>query len=543
MANPPANDPWSAVTPPVPTEAALNLGAPQTQVSELLLKGNVPSVVYLTGPTDLLFSAATLTVMAKPLVRNLADPQWGATRSTLQNPANTIEFLLPGLVRIDTAGLHNPGSAQASGKLLYKDSGGFSALTATPQSIAAGGKWSAAVAFQTDVVRVESATPTLGVLLRSPSLPSRVAIAVGDDTPVQVFPSEMAENGTVTTRELAANLNMAWRRNASGASVTVALKLTSMTDGVVSVELKGAWGRAFTSPELSLALNPFQAASAATPWPALAEGAAVVTVTGRLQGGRRLGLAEGERSFTVRVTENLEVAQAFRLAEGDTPGEGRRLLAVWLQLPAVPSSEQRADLYLTEATGDPPVPSPEPIVRMEATLPADGSAYIQAGGGYWFRAAFPKPIELDGARALRPLFVAVSGRGEGTVLSHRSDGALPGERGRTPSAAMAAGQALVRNRVRTGYWDLQAFDQQAALWLVDLELEPLPTEYGSLIALGVGGLAPQPLALTGAADVRLQVGPLPLARGDSQDLAVMVQSAVSGQIKAQVSLYKPIMPI
>lgn len=535
---------WSEPPAPPPATAYLPLdGSVAPQVAALLLKANIPATVTLKGPADLLFSAFTLSVTAKPLVRNMALETWGTSRSIVED-GDYLEFLLPGLTRMEGVGARDRAKSSDTTILVKSKDGGQFKETGTIQLFTQPGVGKPAsgynqVAFQTDAVRIDRTANSVHVLLHSTSFPSRIGVAVGDDTPVQVFPSMMENNGTLTTRDLAGQMNAAWRRFAAGGQSEVRLKLTSLTDGVVSLDFKGSWKRAYFSPATTLTLNPFQPATFTAPWPfgpATAEADAVLQLTGRLDGGKRLRLAGSAADFCVRVTEKLEVAQAILLAVGTATAEARQVAAVWLCLPAVPGAEEKVELRLAGAVGDPPAPADEAVARVEVTLPADASAYQPEGGRFWFRAPFPAPVTLDGTAVLKPFFVVAAGRTAGTVLSHRLGGALSS--GRVASLALHTGAALFRNLERTGAWDLQPYNRQAATWVMDLELLPLAAEYDSLARVTFAGQPAAALAFTGAGDGVITYA-TKLSRPPG-DVTVSVQSDVNGAVTAQLAMYKTI---
>ncbi|HYF78271.1 MAG TPA: hypothetical protein VD973_14105 [Symbiobacteriaceae bacterium] len=529
--------PFPDISPAAPVETGLNLGAGASSVPALLLRANIPSTVTLTGPSDLFFSALTLTVIALPLVRNMAGAEWGTTRSTL---ADAEELLLPAHARMLGAGIRQSDLASLTVKA--KDAGQFvdvvPALTLSGDTN--GHEGYQARAFVTDTVRFMGAKADEELWLPSASLPARVAVAVGEDTPIQVFPSEMAANETVTTRELAGALNAAWRRSATGNAASVKVRLTSMTDALVRLDLNGTWGRSYLSPVAELKLDPFNEAAAALPWSGFDGGSVTLRLVTELTGGRLLGLPGGAPTFTVQCTDKLEVAQAFRIDAGSAPGRVRKLAAVWLQVPAVPKSPATLELRLAEATGAPAVPADDSLCRLEVTLPADASAYVAAGGAWWYRAPLARPFALDGSMVKRPLFLVAVGQGQGQPLCHQSELPLPGVRERLPVQPRQAGRALVRNWQRTGAWEEQAFNQATALWRFDLELEPLAEEYAHLVTAAVGTEAAMAVPLTGPSEQELQVGPFALHPPGETSLTVLLRSAAVGRVAVQAAGYQPV---
>jgi hypothetical protein len=533
---------WSEPEAPPPATAVLDLGLPQTRVDKLLLRANIPSTVALRGPADLLFRAFSIRLTARGLVRNLAKADWGTSRSVTADAEQATEFLLAGPARITAIGVRTPGPPKAGVAVRHKEAGLFQSMV---ESL---GLYSLYVgkgahsgyherAVVTDAFRFSLTDPKAEYLLASPSLPSRVGIALGDDTPAQLFPNEMAKDGTVTSRDLTAAINAAWKRGTADQNAEVQLRITSLTDGVVQVDLAGAWGRSHAGQETRLLLDGINTASLTLAWPFVGVPAAQVwlRLTGAIDGGRRLGLSgDGAPAFHVRTTERLEVAQAFRIASGDLPVAKRRLLAVWLMLPRLPRAEERVELRLAAAAGDPIFPADQPLARFEVALPVDATAYVARSGGYWYRAALAKPIELDGTQAASPLFVVAAGRGDGSLLAHRGLGLEPGGADRLSAS-------LVRNLERTGGWAVQGFNRQASRWLVDLELEPLPAECASLLAVACGAGPAQGLPLAGGNRVSLETAPLVLAAPPGGSLTFTLRSAVRAALTGQIVLYKPVL--
>lgn len=545
---------WDPAAPPA-TTAVLKLDQPQTRVDRLLLRANIPATVRLQGPADLLFSAFSITLTAGSLDRNLALPEWGSSRAVSGANADWQEILLAAPARIEAVGVRST-TTSSDVRVEYRESyyrtyvealnlSGFPIIQG--KYIFSGHHEQAVV---TQAIQLKLADKEAAILLSSPSLPSRVALALGDDTPAQIFPAEMELNGTVSSRDLTGQINPAWRRGISGGTAEVQLRITSLTDGVVQVDLSGAWGRSYTGAATDLALDSVNPMAMAVTWPfgELSEAQASLRLTGQIEGGRRMELVSGAPSFYVRTTERLEVAQAVRVTTGDMPAERRRVLAVWFMLPRLPRSEERIEVSLTEAAGDPPFPADEPVGRMEITLPVDAGAYTALADGYWYRAALEKPVELDGAQATSPLFVIAAGRENGSLLAHRSLGIAPESADRIPAAA-GAGVGLVRNLDRTGAWEVQSFNRQAAHWLVDLELAPLESEHHGLIRFAYGNAADQAVPLAGASRVAVQTAylsvqrPTPYSSGESSPpvLPVTLTSAVRANLTAQLVLYKPIL--
>jgi hypothetical protein len=531
---------YGTVKPPAGTPfietADLDLDMPVKEALSLLLKANVPTVVTLTGSPDLLFSAFTVGLTARPLQRDVALADWGTSASDLDSGQK--EYLLAGLTRVESVGAE--ASSGTSTEITYRENGQYPDSPQVKVTLAASGKKRVGyrnIAFQTDAVQAED---DVTIHLYSPSLPARVGISVGDDSPLQVFPAAMAENGSVTSRDLAGQVNAAWARATAGADKRkhVIMKLTSQTDGMVDLKLEGPWGHSSVQPDAPLAvvLDPVNPVTLQVPWPFGAMGGtATLQLTGRLTGGKRLHLAEAACDFQVRVQEHVEVAQAVQIAPGGATGEARQVTAVWLLLPAVPQAEEKLELRLAAAAGDPAGPADQPLARAEVALPADAAAYVAEGGRFWYRAVFEKPLDLDGSQVGQPLYVVAAGRGAGSLLCHKLTGPMPGA-GRVPAGPGKAGAALVRNLGRTGAWELQPYSQKSAAWAMDLELAPLAAEYGALVKASVPGKPEQAAAFTGPGQESVALTWPDLPGGT--DLAITLRSAVGAQLQAQVMMYK-----
>ncbi|MFZ5824099.1 MAG: hypothetical protein ACOY94_07215 [Bacillota bacterium] len=546
---------WQEPEAPPATTAVLDLGKPETQVTGLLLRANVPSTIRLKGPADLLFSAFSVRLTARSLVRNLARPEWGSSRAVSGADADWQEILLAAPARIEAVGVRSK-SASADVWVKYRegtDKTYVRALNLYGFTTKGGFRYSGyhQQAVVTQAVKLELPDQQAEVLLSSPSLPSRVALALGDDTPAQLFPAEMELNGTVTSRDLAGQINAAWKRGSSGETAEAQLRITSLTDGVVQVDLSGVWGRYYASPAQSLALDSVHPAVVGVAWPfgATPDGQVSLHLTGKLTGGRRLSSVTGPPAFCVRATERLEVAQAVRIVAAESPTEQRTVQAVWLMLPRLPRAEERLEIRLAAAAGAPPFPADEPLARQKVTLPVDQAAYIPAStGGYWYRAALEKPVSLDGLQATSPLFVVAAGREGGSLLAHQSLGVAPESGERIPAGAWA-GVSLARNLDLTGTWEVQSFNRQAARWMVDLELTPVPAETQSLITVAYGPGPPQPLPLSAADRVSVQTArqqvarPQPYTASETSPpvLTATLASPVRADLSVQLFLYKSVM--
>lgn len=545
---------WTEPDTAAESTATLSLDTPQVSVPRLLLRANVPSTIRLTGPKDLLFSAFHIKLTARSLDRNLAKPEWGSTRSITGADPPRQEILLAAPARIEAVGVRHTGSSSPV-RVDYKDSyyRPYVFALSLHRFSAYKGKYILSgyheQAVVTQAVQFDLLDEDAALLLRSPSLPSRVGLALGDDTPAQLFPTEMELDGTVTSRDLTGQINAAWRRGIQGETAEVQLRITSLTDGVVQVDLAGSWGRSFVSPEFPLAFDAANPVSVGIVWPfgSLPAAEASLRLTGQVEGGRRLGLVTGPPGYQVRTTERMEVAQAVRIDGGEAPVAKRQVAAIWLMLPRPPRTAERIELRLAEATGDPPFPADEPMARMEVTLPADAAAYVVQTGGCWYRAALEKPVELDGTMVTSPLFIIAAGREGGSLLTHRGLGVSAQSAGRVPAAA-GAGVSLIRNLDRTGTWEVQAFNQQAAHWLMDLELLPTPAEYPGLMTLAYGAAQPSTLPLGITSRVKLDTAyqgvqrPVPYTAGETSPpmLSATLTSAVRASLTAQLSLYKAI---
>lgn len=525
-------------TPISPTSLQLNLGQREDQAGPLLLRANLPSTIELVGPADLQFSQITLTLTAEPLVRNLADPTWGTTLSSGPDGAQYLLARPARLTEIRVEGATSPIKAEV------RELGNFRPLgESLPE-----GAWTQAL--ETDAVRIAAgdseqsgALPSgAAVLLASPSMPASIAVAVGDDTPVQVFPAQMEPGGTVTSRDLTPYLAAAWQR-AEGEERRVALRLTSLTDGQVSLRLTGAWSRVTETAPIEIELDPVEATQAELPWPIADQESllltAVMAIRDRIRTGSRLGLSEASAEFGVRATPSLQVAQSFLLADANGIGEGRELSAVWLHLPDLPKAPTPVMLQLYKGAGELPRPSGAPLAELAVTLPADRAAYSQRGG-YWFRAPFHEPIKLDGATVTQPLCLVAAGPAEGLLLGHHW---LSPESQEEPlRQRKQVGLALVQNAALDGAWRLQRFGQRSARWLFDLELLPSAPEWGGVVKIALPDQPPQPVPLGGAQPQTVQTGPIAVGRSADGKLIYRVESQIAGTALLAFRFYKPVHP-
>ncbi|TJY42620.1 hypothetical protein E5161_07140 [Cohnella pontilimi] len=535
-------------TPSRVTAADLNLDAPQTVFQGMTLKANLPSVLTLQGSSDLYFSSFSVAVTARKLERNMAESYWGSVRSgdSDKGDQQVTEILLPSLTPIDVLAIRTAKKGQTA-VFEKKENGYYSSELNVPANLSEKKDYFGykQVGWRTDSVRVSKPkTGSMKMLLRSPSLPARIGIAIVDDSPVQVIPSEMTEDGTVVSRDLAGQIYAAWQRAKPSADgfVRVQLKLTSMTDGLADIEIKGVWGRYQSSAPISIPLNPFHPARVPVPWPFKKQIADVrLAVSGKLAGGIRRNLVDAPGDFCVRTGEKLEVAQSFLLAEGPEITELRQVSAVWLCLPSVPTTEEKIELRIAKAVGNPLAPSDELIARAVTALPADSASYILKEGVFWFRAAFDPPAYLDGALMTQSLFVVAAGRAEGTLLCHM--GAGESAAGRVPARAGETGASLFRNLARSSTWEQQNFNRQASFWVMDLELVPLPEEYGAAVRISPShqpGLERKAFFTGPAAtapDLEWPHLPVPPV---GQEFAFVVTSSMKGSLTAEVKLYHPI---
>ncbi|HWI64288.1 MAG TPA: hypothetical protein VNT75_20810 [Symbiobacteriaceae bacterium] len=463
-----------------PANPVIDLHAPVPV--KLALKAQVPETLKLRGRPEMLFSRAVLTLTARELNRNLALPDWGTTISDVPGGdeffASAKEYLLPGVQRI-TVLAHKPDQAAlfrwkdgTTWRWVYEVSRPYSIIIKPTYTV-----YDQAV--ETTAIQLHYNTKLTGVVLLSASTPSRLMLAAGDDTPLQSFPSALPAGDSAVSRDLAGDLNRAWAaaKPVGNGLVEIPLKVTSLTDGIVEVKLEGNWQRYKPQPAAEFAVNPFVGSALTVPWLASApNGSVAVQVEAEFETARRWGLLEqmpAGRTFAVRVTENLVIAQAVLLRAGGGTGAARSLTAVWLALPSVPPEPQTVEVKLAPVVGDPVTPDVgAPLARAEATLPADTAAYVVpvAGGPAWYRVPFERPVELDGTASGLPFFLVCAGR-EGTLLAHRSVQSVT----RLP-AQPGAGSAMVRNLSWASDWEDQAFDRTPARWLFDLELAPAATE-------------------------------------------------------------------
>jgi hypothetical protein len=348
--------------------------------------------------------------------------------------------------------------------------------------------------------RAKNCGTSSDVEILSPSSASQVVVALPDGTPLHSFPAVFDPEAAVeiATRDLTEALNKAWPINGGN----LVLLVTSLTDGQLQVAARGTWARtaanirapgADAGPELTADLHPFAPLAAEVPLGAGWKKAKLhLTVDATCEGGlaTRLQPAAAGRRFQVRVTETLQVAQAFRLRSA-APADGAlpalNVTGVWLCLPAVPTEAQELDLRLTKAT-DEQLPDTQPLSQWKAKLPADAAAYVDAGTEVWFRAPCPKPVSVDGTLAAEPLFLVASGHGAGTLLLHRnlSSKLEPikfGDLESMPEAAppvftadapgrVLQGQTLVANLAVDRAWAPLSFNCYNALWRFELELAP-----------------------------------------------------------------------
>lgn len=496
---------------PPPSSAALEPEAGRARTRGVLLKAGVPAQVALRGSRWLRFQAFVLHVRAGVLERNMAQADWGTSSSTKNG---TTTYLLAGPTRLERFGAYFRPDGTPSGnmKFAYEDHGKPVTLEWTPAPIDLWGTnryhghMESQVAL-TDKVEVGLPHPMARVVLSSPSLPSRIGIGIGDDTPVQVLPAQLEAGQlapgrepemiagapeTCATRDLAATLNAAWQRVAgqdtAAEVIDLPLRLTSATDGVVFLEMTGQWDLFYAEPETQLTLEPLGEMTVTCGWPLASRAAQLsLAVTGEFTTGIRIGLAEpGKPDFVVRSAQQLEVAQAV-LPSGQPVA--REVAAVWLRLPVAPTAPQRLQVRLAPVGEGSAGPAEQPLATSDATLPADAAAYRPApDGGVWYRAVFPKPVPLDGAQMTHPLFiVAAAGHGEGVPLCHAHAGSPGAPAAWLPQGPGKSGCALVRNLSRTGAWEVQMFHRTPNRWLVDLELVPLDGEYGTLVTVIPGG--------------------------------------------------------
>ncbi|MEM7586315.1 MAG: hypothetical protein AAF560_23185, partial [Acidobacteriota bacterium] len=236
-----------------------------------------------------------------------------------------------------------------------------------------------------------------------PELPRwarRVAVSIGDDTPLQVLPAVFRPGVTSTTRNLAAALNAAWvaaAARAAGGTVRVPIRLLSIEDGRIEVEITGRFRRIREAAPVSLRLDPWRRAELEVPSPA--DGARVeLELDAAFEPGIRqrlltaVGTSPGQR-FRVRVDAHLHASQSFRLAAAGTPpGLARELNAVWVCLPQVPTAAANLTVAISAE-----IDAAQTVASFEVEVPADAAALLPDpnGAGLWFRAVAPAPILLD----------------------------------------------------------------------------------------------------------------------------------------------------
>lgn len=432
-------------------EILLTAEAPSDVVD---LRARLPARLILKGPADLNVHAFALHLIAQPLVRNLNRDEYQTVVG--YKSATEMEFRLAETTYVDEV------------QVLSGSGYTVTVVDAAAKDRPVRAQGSAAVypvGMPVSTVRV-SPLPTISqVAIQSPSSASAVLVTLEDGTPLQAFPAlfDPAHGVKALSRDLAAQINQAWK----GGGGQVVLMLTSQTDGRLRVTAEGAWHRRATQ-ELSSAVNPLEPVSLEVPLAAGWQKANLtLTVDGKCAGGliTRMGPAPSKRQFAVQVTESLHVAQSFRLYSGTETPEVQHLSAVWLCLPAVPEAAQTVELRLA-TTNDEGQPDQQPLAAWPVKLPVDGAAYVKAEAGYWFRAAPPKPVALDGVALARRLCLAASGQGAGARLRHQTVSApLPAD---APGRQLE-GSSMVVNLAVDRSWSLQHFDGQAALWRFELE--------------------------------------------------------------------------
>ncbi|MEX2355707.1 MAG: hypothetical protein WD535_01610, partial [Thermaerobacterales bacterium] len=574
---------WNDATELPAAEAAVDLTDAAPGPVTLLLRAQVPATVILKGPPDLKFGRFQASLQAKPLVRDLSRPLWGTDQSDfgITSGNRGREYLLSSpqrLTRMRIRTVTHASVAAPEPYLAVRTGSGWRLLyfdaEVTHQSTLAdygsGGRMMRdllyARAHDLDGLSISghSGMGIGSVLLASPSEPSRISVAAGDDSPLQTFPFLVEPGETVVTRDLAAELNRLWDQavpaGAHPAEVAVPLKITSLTDGIVTLSVKGAWQRLVDgvrrqgsgqfSTSLSVNMNPFHPVALEVPWPAdpaADTGVLEMELSGEFTGGLRrpTAIPASGRPFAVRVTESLEVAQAVLInpageSADPKPGPARELTALWLALSEVPAVPQTIELRLAAAAGSPPAPAGSPLARVSVELPADTAAYAADPPSdptrFWLRAPFDDPVTLDGSSARSPLFLICAGSGAGVLLAHYNLVHLTADGGRrVPLTSAEPGVSLVRNLVWKADWERQIFDGHPARWLCDVELVPVAGEIaaGLLQVSSLPGLQLRPSAMrfgpvAAAAPVSRQPG------GVTRVLTLQARAAGTLDIRARI---------
>lgn len=477
-----------------------------TPADSILLRARVPATLVLRGPADLRFQSLTLTFAApaQPLVRDLNSTEY----QIVEVDTTPKEYRLPAPTYVDRIRVLDATTAT-----VVKVVQAGRKETEPTQLVMSGSVFACGLTVTSVLAQ---GIPTNGrVEILSSAAASQVVVALPDGTPLHSFPAifDSTQAVSAVTRDLAEAINKAWAEGQGNLKLTV----TSMTDGRIDLGARGVWRRTAlqvrapggaSGPELARKVHPFEWVEAevllGTGWKK-AQLRLTVDSTGKGGLATRLQPETAGRRFSVRVTESLQLAQAFRLRVGTSPDgalPALHLTGVWLCLPSVPTEEQVLDLRLTPSTAD-QVPDSKTIAQWEAKLPADASAYVESGTEVWFRAPCPKPVKVDGATASHSLFLVVSGHGAGTLLVHRNLGTklepvtqadLDGMQQPGPPSNFAPdlpgrileGRTMVTNLSVDRTWAPLSFNCYDALWRFELELAP-DSPAAPLLTASLGG--------------------------------------------------------
>lgn len=478
-----------------------------TPADSILLRARVPATLVLRGPVDLRFQSLALSFAApaQPLVRDLNSTEYQIVET---DTGSFKEYRLPAPTYVDRIRVSD-ATATTVVKVVQagRKETDPTALVRSSSVFACG--------LTVTSVLAEGIPANKRVEILSSASASQVVVALPDGTPLHSFPAifDSTQAVSAVTRDLAEAINKAWADGQGNLKLIV----TSMTDGRIDLVARGLWRRTAlqvrapggaSGPELAQKVHPFDWVEAQVPlgtgWKK-AQLRLTVDSTGTGGLATRLQPETAGRRFSVRVTESLQLAQAFRLRVGTSPDgalPALHLTGVWLCLPAVPTEEQVLDLRLTPSTAD-QVPDSKTIAQWEAKLPADASAYVESGTEVWFRAPCPKPVEVDGATASHSLFLVVSGHGAGTLLVHRNLGTKlepvtqadldgmqqpgpPSNFAPDPPGRILEGRTMVTNLSVDRTWAPLSFNCYDALWRFELELAP-DSPAAPLLTASLGG--------------------------------------------------------
>ncbi len=316
----------------------------------------------------------------------------------------------------------------------------------------------------------------------------------------------------------------------SGAAGKVELELTAKLEpGVRQRLMSSSSARRFTArgvfePEAVLLLASGRPAPIEMRALSGAAGGVELDSSARLEPDVRQPLtssSSARRFFTVRVDDQLQVSQVFRLTPaGAEPGPARDLSAVWVCVPRMPPAPAILAVAISAQAGS----EVRSLGSYQVEVPSDASALVpdEQIAGYWFRAAAPSPIRLDGAAAVSTLRLELSSRGGGLELVH-----LPGSAAASGSRGM--GPADFRRLAGGPAWLPRRFQDQPAQVLCDVELLAQPEDLKKLLYAGAAAV---PLPGLRFSDHRVVVPPS--SGVQVQDFRRLVlRSEVSGELRVR----------